>query len=152
MKKRLTSFILILSFQAQGASLQPSIHSCQAYSALSRQLNCDKSSYINRFGKRYCQIYLNQSHRGVYSPSTVHTLNGIRYCLQDMLLEEPDLTCANAQDKALRHHIQCYRQSNFCSLSLYEKVKIFYVVQNEIFDSRFRQVIGLINNFCRQAH
>jgi hypothetical protein len=136
--------IILCYFQA--AFCKPDLNQCEAYSLISEQLGCDDSGYLVSFGERYCRKFVEKNdHFSTYGQAI---LSDIRTCLISQIEAENHLTCENAHDLAQRHHYNCYLESGYCTLGLFDRMQIGWIVRKELFDVNYLKLIQKISTAC----
>lgn len=138
-------FFVVLSF-LQTAFAQPDISECEAYRHRSDQLQCTEEDYFINFGERYCQIFVEKNHR--FTNYGQEVLAFLRSCLIQSMESDDNMTCENAKELAQEHHYGCYMESGYCSLGLYDRVQLGWIVKYEFFDPGFLAVSEKINLAC----
>lgn len=115
-------FLTSISLMAQECTQY--VGSCDYY--LCREMNkkCSIKGYFINFGYKYCTKSIN----GLAAKISTEGKDWIvqtSICLQEHLDEVDDTnSCADIKMKATKLHDICYQKSNFCSLSLLDKLKI----------------------------
>jgi hypothetical protein len=75
---------------------------------------------------------------------------GVRKCLQEQLLlriESPNF-CQNINEIAIGSHITCYYENNYCNLSFLSKIKLGWLVKNNIIHKTWFKTAQEINRAC----
>jgi hypothetical protein len=119
---------------------------CSFYCKANTELSCHQDNYLMSFGYKYCHLFLAKENS--FNPSSQQILSKIRTCLIQNLSERADLTCENVEQIASNSHISCYLENNFCQIELRDKLSILSLVQAELKDPRFRNVMGQISKSC----
>lgn len=138
-------FVILLSVQAQ-ARFSPG--SCQVYQDLSAHLGCDQGNYLTRFGHHYCRLF--EDELSLFSDGAQRTLIEIKLCLQQALINAPDLTCENAKQIGVGSHLVCYRQAGYCEMSPWDKALLGWLVLPSITDPDLLEAIRMIGRDCRE--
>jgi len=122
------------------------IGSCQYYATLSDAMGCSDSGYLMRFGYNYCVKFFVEE--PIFSPRGMRVLNQIRRCLQQGLEQAPVLTCNNVEDVAVKTHVSCYAQSDFCSLNIIEQGILATTILPSLIDPRISATVEQIQQIC----
>lgn len=99
---------------AARTACETEIGSCSYYACVSDHLGCGEKGYFRRFGLKYCRRF--EKREPAYSGAGRLFLRRVRPCLQAELENETDLACANAEERAGRHHVRCYLENGYCDL------------------------------------
>ena len=119
---------------------------CAYYPQKSKQLGCDSSGYLMRFGYRYCAKFLREEHE--YTPAGQKFMQAIRPCLIQSLEVKSHVNCRNVKAIAQKTHVRCYLKNGFCGLPDADKVRLFFTVWPEIVDPGFSAVMSEIQHTC----
>lgn len=138
-------FTLVLLFHSRGASSpEPSI--CHNYLYLAQKHGCSPSNYLYQFGYPYCELFL--SAQNTFSTHAKLILSGIRACLLAELEGGEDWTCENVHALAMKSHIKCYQESQFCYMPVKDQVTLIWLVRGGVTDLNFLNVMFDIAAYC----
>ena len=142
------SLFIFLSSSTALAACYSDIESCAVYPCLAEELRCSPKNYLLRFGERYCQQFLKPEVRKAFSAKGRKTVDQIRLCLQEELVNDSRLICRNSKALAQEHHFDCYLSSGFCELSLRDKGRIVRQIYKELKDAAFARTSRKIAIAC----
>ncbi|MBX2993236.1 MAG: hypothetical protein KF681_00375 [Bdellovibrionaceae bacterium] len=143
MKLALTLLILLLIAKPAWAH-----DNCLQYVQLNDELGCSDQGYLINFGYRYCRRFKDTTQR--FSPEGQAFLADVRTCLLHSLrTERRELRCDSIEGIAMDHHIDCYDQAGFCSLSSQDRWALFTVVWRDLVSPRTVQMAARLNQACQ---
>lgn len=135
--------ILLFTFSAGANS---DLRQCDTYLDVAKNLECDQENYLIKFGYRYCRKFIEKEHK--FTDRGQLILSGIRSCLLDRLVSEPQLSCGNVQIISETHHFQCYVDSGYCELGPWDQLKLGWMIKKELLNPRFHAVSESIHQYC----
>jgi len=121
-------FIFCIQASAWAGSTCSEINNdCEYYSCVAETKHCSKSSYLLRFGQRYCLRY--NERRSAFSASGIKWIEDVRSCLiRRMSFYESILSCRDLKSQAFMDHIPCYLESGFCDLSKSDRFQVLKTI------------------------
>lgn len=130
MKSLLFIFILAL-FQVSNAVADSNCreieNDCEYYSCVSESRHCRNSSYLIRFGRKYCLRYDNR--RPSFSLNGRIWIDNVRGCLIRHMNTYPEtMSCKEFKNVAFKDHVPCYLESGFCELSKSDRLEILKTI------------------------
>lgn len=124
------------------------IGTCDYYVCKSEELGCADSGYLFAFGYRYCNRFADSAPR--FSQEFGQPwLTEVRQCLQRELEKAENLTCENAREIGLSSHITCYLATDYCSLPVSDKSKVFRIAWRAFFHRDQRYTWREIRRQCK---
>ena len=136
--------IVLCYFQAAFSDVD--INQCDAYRKKSNELQCQDNGYLISFGEKYCRKFVEKNDR--FSEYGQAILADIRTCLISGIESEESMTCNTAKDLAQIHHYNCYLNSGYCTLNVFDRLAIGWVVRKELFDKDYIHLINKISTAC----
>jgi hypothetical protein len=109
------------------------VGNCDYYLCREKQQACGVKGYYLAFGYQYCNKSLGAFQERV-SENARGWLKNVATCLQQTLEDEvPTQTeCKEVKNSAVDSHIRCYKDTNFCSLKIEDKLKIIAMLSPEL--------------------
>ena len=136
-------FFLFFSTVADANS---DLRQCDTYLDVAKNIECGQENYLVKFGYHYCRKFIEKEHK--FTDRGQMILSRIRKCLLDRLVEEPQLSCSNAQDMSENHHLQCYIESGYCEIGAWDQLKLGWMIKKELLSPRFHAVSESIHQYC----
>lgn len=133
---------------------------CSVYSqCFARYCHCagDPDEYFERYGRRYCEKFLDQS--GFSKEGKAWRDNTLR-CLQEAIVpkldisNDPKCNCREMRSLAFRSHTTCYTQesSSICALQLPDLLEIQKVIDvSDTFSSDGWKQMREVSAICRKT-
>jgi hypothetical protein len=139
-------FLIFILITTTGLGVSAS--ECDFYREKSAAMQCPSSGYLIGFGYKYCRYFVD--HADEFSSEGQATLQKIRFCLIDSL-KRPlvALTCDNIKDLAMQNHIDCYVNNGFCSLDLFDRLQVYWLLKDRLQDTSF---LAAGEEIRRQCH
>lgn len=123
------------------------IGTCDYYRCIEKSQSCGADGYYQHFGLHYCEKY--QAKAGKYNQNGQEFLTHIRTCLQEKLEQLNGLpACGEIKKVAIKTHEDCYRENNFCELTIVDQLRIKWMAKREFFDKDFGQFAQFLNELC----
>ena len=128
-------FLNLTTFNALAELQAPIENSCSFYLSLEQSIPCGPSGYTLDFGYPYCEKFL-KSNFYRFSRRGKKFLIKNSFCLQEEIYknysENDNLTCKKLKNIAFSGHADCYIDSGFCDLSLFDKIILTNVIKKQI--------------------
>jgi hypothetical protein len=119
---------------------------CEFYKNKARELQCSEDNYLMRFGYRYCRAFARSEKD--FSSEGRKALRFIRACLIQTLKDNNKVSCASAENIALRSHYDCYIAGGYCDFSFGDKFTLFDIVGEELLDEAYGDVALELEDYC----
>jgi hypothetical protein len=129
----------------------PPLQSCAYYISCSEAfLECAPTSYPIAYGEKNCLKF--QNNLGIFSAAGQSFIWATMHCLQLALVATTtcDSTCDSLTAAAFASHPQCYIQSGFCSIGIFEQIKVLLVVGSDLFTGQAMQQALQTGEGCGQ--
>lgn len=94
-------------------------------------MHCGPRGYVKQTGQLFCETFHQDENQIVDRPSASLRFwyQNVRKCLQDKLQNvHPPMSCSAVDRLAFQSHVSCYQQTNFCSLSFQDQVRVVDVI------------------------
>lgn len=128
---------------------------CDFYRILESITSCGDDGYVEDFGLKYCQAYLD--HRESFHDQTWQ--NGVRTCLQRTMLSKlqssPGASCSQIKTWGFDSHLGCYMhpipsspEVKFCHLKSADIARIAWIAKGAIFETEVWAQFGRMTKEC----
>ncbi len=144
---------LLFSFNVKAELQAPEYGSCNFYLSLEKTIPCGPAGYAKDFGYFYCEQFLKaKAYR--FSVRGKDFLAKNAFCLQDEIyrsyMDNPHLSCQQIESRAFKDHVNCYTESDFCELSISDKVILTNIIKKQLPLKIARDQIKEVLKRCRQ--
>lgn len=140
-------FLILFSVSAFAG---PSSSDCNYYREVESTYKCGPKGYPLDFGFRLCEKYLKAQPNT--RPNVKTWFPKVRFCLQDFIAKNHGSfrDCDDLKTRALDSHLNCYKDTGFCGLSLVDESQILRITAFDIFRPSIMSLSLRVQSVCNK--